>query len=310
MFLEFLEDNYLWGLVLILLINMSQRKIPDSDRKRKATIWLCVLMMLFEFGIITIVSRGWNHQLGWLVLAVCLLLGFLLRRRVWPYRLHCVKCGRRLDWNHFIGHDDNLCQDCWDKAHPEAAKERKEKEAAKKSGYRKPFTCPDTVDAMDWDDWNVTDTCVITYLTDGKKILLIEKKQGLGTGYLNAPGGHVEETETADEAAVREFKEETGLTISGLERRGELFFQFKDGMAEHAYVYFATHWEGTLQECDETRPFWWDDKDDLPYDRMWEDDRLWVPAAMSGHHFKGWFIFDGKTMIDHKVEIDDGSDAE
>lgn len=304
MILEQIDDNYMWALVFILIVNLSQRKIPHSDRKRFATIWICAIMMLFEIGTVTIIVRKWNHYWAWAVLGICVALAVIFRSRVWPFRLHCRKCHKKLDWNHIIGHDDNLCPDCYDLEHPDEAKERKEKEKAKEIEEhpdRKPLVVPYTVAEMDWDVWNPSDRCVITYLFDGDNVLLIDKKRGLGTGLVNAPGGHIEAAETADEAAKREFKEETGLEIEELSRRGELSFQFKDGLGEHAYVYFAKGYSGTLAECDETRPFW-QKKTDLPYDRMWEDDQLWLPIAMSGKLFKGYFIFDGQKMLDHKIE--------
>ncbi|MCH3907283.1 MAG: NUDIX domain-containing protein [Sphaerochaeta sp.] len=305
MILESIESNYTWGLILILFLNLSQRKIPNSNKKRIATIWICSLMLLMEIGMVTIISREWNHSIAWGVLGLCVLIAVIFRRRVWPFRLHCVQCHAKLDWNHIIGHDDNLCQDCWDKAHPEEAAKRKEKEAAEKGITPKTTVIPDTVDEMDWDSWEPTDKCVITYLFDQDNVLMIEKKQGLGTGLINAPGGHIEEAETAVEAAIRETKEETGLEIGDLSLRGELRFQFKDGMAERAYVFFANSYQGTLKECDETRPFWIK-KEAFPFDRMWEDDRLWLPAALEGKHFLGSFIFDGQTMLDHRLVITDG----
>lgn len=310
MFLETINDNYLWVLVGILLLNMSQRRLPDSDRKRRSCIWLLLLCMFFQLSVLFILHKQLNHHLAWISAALCVLFGFIFRKHVWPFRLHCVRCGRRLDWEHIVGHDDNLCQDCWDKGHPEEAAARKRKEEAKKPGYKPPFVMPKSVDDMDWDNWDPTDICVITYLIDGERVLLIDKKRGLGTGYINAPGGHVEEAETAREAAVREFKEETGLDIdpSSLEQKGELFFQFKDGMAEHAYVYIAHGWKGELKECDETRPFWWENRHELPFDRMWQDDTLWVPQVMEGKTIKGYFLFDGKTMTDSKVEVSGGDE--
>ncbi|MBQ0071540.1 MAG: NUDIX domain-containing protein, partial [Spirochaetales bacterium] len=59
---------------------------------------------------------------------------------------------------------------------------------------------------------------------------MIHKKKGLGTGYIIAPGGHVELEETSMEAAIRETKEETGLDCADLEEMGTLHFQFKDGL--------------------------------------------------------------------------------
>jgi hypothetical protein len=35
---------------------------------------------------------------------------------------------------------------------------------------------------------------------------------------------------------------------------------------------------------------------------MWADDRLWLPIVLSGKKFKGYFIFDGETMLSHKLD--------
>ena len=32
----------------------------------------------------------------------------------------------------------------------------------------------------------------------------------------------------------------------------------------------------------------------IPYDQMWEDDKLWLPAFLSGHDFVGRADFDSK----------------
>ena len=68
------------------------------------------------------------------------------------------------------------------------------------------------------------------------------------------------------------------------------------------YVFFTSTWSGTLiDECEEAKPFWTDIAS-LDYSAMWEDDRLWLPMALEGKRFSGYFIFDDKTMIDSKVE--------
>lgn len=123
----------------------------------------------------------------------------------------------------------------------------------------------------------------------------------MGEGYFNAPGGHIEEAETSAEAAIRETKEETGLDIHDPEFRGTLYFQFRGGIREIGYVFFSYGAEGELRESDETRPFWID-KDKIPYENMWEDDRLWLPGALEGRRFNGYFIFDDRGMVDAKVD--------
>ena len=59
--------------------------------------------------------------------------------------------------------------------------------------------------------------------------------------------------------------------------------------------------EGIPVETREARPLWVK-IDDIPYEKMWEDDKLWLPPAMSGKYIKGRFIFDGEKMISQQIE--------
>ncbi|MBQ2259591.1 MAG: 8-oxo-dGTP diphosphatase [Spirochaetales bacterium] len=162
-----------------------------------------------------------------------------------------------------------------------------------------------SVEEIPWDNWEPTERCVLTYLFDRDRVLLIEKKKGMGTGYINAPGGHIELEETKLEAAIREAKEETGLDVSDLKERGTLYFQFKDGIRMLGYVFFAYSYSGELiDECEETKPFWCK-VSELDYSRMWEDDILWLPPALEGKKFEGYFLFDGNTLLDSKVLLED-----
>jgi ADP-ribose pyrophosphatase YjhB (NUDIX family) len=52
--------------------------------------------------------------------------------------------------------------------------------------------------------------CVAVVIRDGDKILMIERRDGNGLGL---PGGHIKQSETVEEAARREVKEETGLNL-------------------------------------------------------------------------------------------------
>lgn len=295
MILQAIERYYTWALIAILLLNLAQRKIPNSTKKRYATIYLASILLIFEVGAVTILSRGWNHNWAWLLLALCIALLYLLRKRALPFTLNCVECGAKLSFNRIIGGDENLCDSCYKNAHPEAVEQVAEIEEV-----GDPYTSADTVDAIDWESWEPTDVCVITYLFENGKVLLIDKKTGLGKGLVNAPGGHIEDDETALEAAIREFDEETGLAVSDLELVADLYFQFKDGMRQRGYVFFASSYEGQMVETAEARPYWVDCTK-IPYDKMWEDDELWLPLALEGKRVEGYFIFDGQRMVDSRV---------
>ena len=285
-------------------MNISQRKFPHTDKKRKATILIAV-DFLVVYTLIALVSI-WKlpSWVGFIFPVLGIIAIIVFRKSFWPFRLHCVKCGKKLDYNRIIGYDENLCQDCYWEAHPE---EKEAEEAKKKTSeelLEEKFVNANKVDEIPWDLWEPTESCVLTYVTDGDRILMIMKKTGLGSGYINAPGGHIELEETKTEAAIRETKEETGLTVSNLEERGVLRFQFKDGLRMLGYVFFTSTWEGELiDECEETKPFW-TDISTLDYSAMWEDDRLWLPMALEGKKFSGYFIFDDKTMLDSRVDED------
>ena len=304
MLVNVFQELFTWLMLFIILLNISQRKFPNTEKKRKATILIAVDFLIVYTLVALVAIWKLPEWVSWIfpVLGIAAIIVF--RKKFWPFRLHCVKCGKRLDYNRIIGYDENLCQDCYWEAHPEEKEAEEAKKKTPEELIEEKFISADKVDDIPWDYWEPTESCVLTYVTDGDRILMIMKKTGLGSGYINAPGGHIELEETKTEAAIRETKEETGLTVSDLEERGILRFQFKDGLRMLGYVFFTSSWEGELiDECEETKPFW-TDISTLDYDAMWEDDRLWLPMALEGKKFSGYFIFDDKTMLDSRIDED------
>ncbi len=133
------------------------------------------------------------------------------------------------------------------------------------------------------------------------ELLLIEKKRGLGAGKVNGPGGKLEQGESFVQATIRECGEEIGLTPHNVEIRGRLYFSFTDGYTLYAEVFWAYHFSGELIETDEAKPFWCPVQN-LPYDRMWFDDRIWLPHALAGNKFSGYFLFDDDRLIHSQVQ--------
>ena len=160
---------------------------------------------------------------------------------------------------------------------------------------------PRNVSDVEWDQIQYTEKAVLCFIRDGDRLLLIHKKTGLGAGLINGPGGRINPGETPRQAAVRETEEETGLTPQFLEHVGELAFVFTDGYSLYGYVFFAFGYEGNMRETEEADPFWCP-LSEIPYDRMWEDDSVWLPRALNGERVKGCFIYDGERAVDHKVE--------
>jgi 8-oxo-dGTP diphosphatase len=90
---------------------------------------------------------------------------------------------------------------------------------------------------------------------------------------------------------------------AGFELRGVNLFQFVDGYSIHVHVFKARDFEGEPNETDEAAPLW-APVDRIPYEEMWEDDRLWIPLVLEGVSFSGRYVFDGDRMLDHVLDLD------
>ena len=153
----------------------------------------------------------------------------------------------------------------------------------------------------DWSIWQPSERANLCFILRGEEVLLIHKKRGLGAGKINGPGGRLEPGETALQSVVREVQEELGVTPSHPQLHGELHFQFADGYALHCAAFRADGCEGDPVETDEAIPFWVR-QDTIPFEKMWEDDRYWLPGLLQGRNFRGYFEFDGDRMISRRMD--------
>jgi 8-oxo-dGTP diphosphatase len=163
-------------------------------------------------------------------------------------------------------------------------------------------TIPRTARKSDWSDWVPVDRATLIFVIRDGQILLIRKKRGLGAGKINGPGGRIEPGESALACALREAEEELRVTPTGVRPRGELSFQFLDGYGIHVSVFSAEGCEQVARETDEAAPLW-TALGEIPYDEMWEDDRIWLPLLLAGETFRGRFVFDGDVMLDAEVDV-------
>ena len=285
-----------WVIIAVLTLNLLQRKYQNRSRhKRSATLITATLILLLDVLFILILQFQLPQWLGIPAIIIPLTIGYILRSRIVIFKFKCSECGKKLSLKEILYYDDNLCAVC---SQPEELEEPGEPEFEKEpSEARK-------IEEIDWDTWEPRETAVICYVFRGEKVMLIHKKLGLGNGLINAPGGRIEEAETALEAAVRETEEETGITPIDPIQVGVLSFQFLDGYSLKGYVFFAYDHTGELQETDEADPFWVN-VEEIPYDKMWEDDQYWLPEALQGKNITGKFIFDDKVMLSKSIETAD-----
>ena len=149
---------------------------------------------------------------------------------------------------------------------------------------------------IDWTTWQGEMLATLMFVIKDGRILLIEKKRGLGAGKINGPGGKIEPGESALEAVIRETQEELLVTPHAPLKLGELRFSMSDCPDILCHVYRSEDFSGIPTETDEAVPVW-TSLDAIPYHRMWEDDRHWLPLVLEGKTFIGNFVFEGERML-------------
>jgi 8-oxo-dGTP diphosphatase len=150
-------------------------------------------------------------------------------------------------------------------------------------------------------------TCLCLLICEGgdrgREVLLGYKKTGLGLGKIVGLGGHVEPGESPAEAAVREVKEESGIgvRVDSLTELAHVTFLFpaRPSWDMDVVVFASAAWSGEPVETEEIRPQWFS-VSDLPFDRMWDDARHWLPRVLAGERLAATFTYapDCETVAD------------
>lgn len=144
----------------------------------------------------------------------------------------------------------------------------------------------------------------VTYLFKDGKVLLQKKAPGrFGEGKWNGPGGKIEKWEPPAISAIREVREETGLEVKNIVPAGLLIFNEEGGKEFAVHVFTTEHFEGEIKASDEGELKWFS-IDRLPFEEMWEDDKIWVPSVLKKEPFKGTFLFSKgfKKLLEYRME--------
>lgn len=142
------------------------------------------------------------------------------------------------------------------------------------------------------------------YLFNSKgQILLGMKKRWFGIGKRNWFGGKNHEWETIKQTALRELSEEAGIFLKEdqIDKMGILHFFYKANPSRDQDVHiYSWIYDGEFIETEEMNPQW-RDREEIPYDTMWEDDPLWLPKLIKKEvPFDMTFTFDEEGKLqDH-----------
>ncbi len=145
----------------------------------------------------------------------------------------------------------------------------------------------------------------LVFLIKNDQILLAMKKRGFAEGKWNGTGGKSNPKDKNIEAtAKRETLEEINVSARNLKKVAVLNFYFseKSEWNQQVTVFLTWDWKGTPTETEEMAPRWFN-INEIQYDKMWEDDKLWLPKVLAGKIVEGNFLFDeNQKMLDSEVK--------
>ncbi|KAL5523560.1 hypothetical protein ACEPAG_7733 [Sanghuangporus baumii] len=184
----------------------------------------------------------------------------------------------------------------------------------------------DVINAKDWRELRRFKPFTNVFVCDRKngRLLLGMKKRGFGKNMYNGFGGKLEPNESPMEAAIRELKEEAGISAN-LEECGVLLFvNASTEYCHYVHMYRAYEYEGEPVETEEMHPHWFaipkeyldanpafkessssssasssspsssalphfesESLPPIPLQQMWPDDELWMPLLLKGQYFVG-----------------------
>ncbi len=162
---------------------------------------------------------------------------------------------------------------------------------------------------VDWNEWYGEMPATLMFIVKDGKVLLIEKLRGIGMGKINGPGGKIDPGETPEQCVVRECQEELHITPINPVKMGELWFSMSDIPDIHCHVFTASEYSGVPTQTEEAIPMWFPIQE-IPWERMWEDDQHWLPQMLEGQKFLGKFIFDGEKMLWKEVVFGESAERE
>jgi len=132
------------------------------------------------------------------------------------------------------------------------------------------------------------------------------KKRGFGVGKWNGAGGKVEPGESIEQAMIRECEEEIGVTPLQFHKVAVQDFRGVikgEPWANLGHTFICDTWRGEPKETEEMAPKWFK-VSEIPYDQMWQDDKLWLPLVLEGKLLETIFTFDEQdNMLTQDIRV-------
>ena len=135
----------------------------------------------------------------------------------------------------------------------------------------------------------------LIYIERGEEYLMLhrtKKENDCNRDKWIGIGGKFESGESPEECALREAKEETGLTLTSYRYRG---------IVEYMHLFTADGFDGALKDCDEGELAWIKKKDLLALP-AWEGDKIFLHLLDEDTPFFSLKLrYEGETLAEAKL---------
>lgn len=141
----------------------------------------------------------------------------------------------------------------------------------------------------------------LVYLTSHGKVLLIKKAPGRShAGEWIGLGGKLERGEDPVSSAVRELREESGLTVADPKLRGT-FIWLDDVQCGIVYIVTGSKWTGTLVESEEGALQWHRIADLPSLEGLARHQRLFLDRILSGSpdFYSGVAVYQRNELVEY-----------
>lgn len=139
----------------------------------------------------------------------------------------------------------------------------------------------------------------VCYLKDNNKVLMIKYKEKWGQVYA-PPGGKFECGESPLDCIIREFKEETNLSLVNPKLQGYSYWH--DEAEGIIFIFVADSYKGKLKRVCEEGTLEWIDIDSLNEINQFDQNRIFTPYLFKENLFEGKFKLDNKCkVLDYEI---------
>ncbi len=140
----------------------------------------------------------------------------------------------------------------------------------------------------DWDKESEYSEGAFVFFTRGKQILMSLTSYSPDVALYSGYGGGVDKDETPEEAAVRETKEEADVVIKEEDlKKVAVLTRVTKHIPENTQsvfkltIFLCDKWEGEVQDLPGMKSAWFD-FDQLPFDQMHAENKIWFPMVLEG----------------------------